>query len=147
MGNAFKKKKIYFVGTSSTPVTLTGTYQNGTAIFVGEAEQVGLDIAYTMGSGETSNTLNVKIEFAGDDGDTAPTTWFQEITESASSGTITMLKAARDFDAVSAAGTADNIHVPIPLDAKWVRISVKETGISQGGNGGTVTITGTLTMT
>lgn len=145
MSNAFKKRKIYFVGTSSTPVTLTGTYQNGTAIFVGEAEQVGLDIAYTMGTDETSNTLNVKIEFAGDDGDSTPSTWFQEITESASSGTITMLKAERDFDAVSAAGTADNIHVPIPLDAKWVRISVKETGIDQ--NGGTVTITGTLTMT
>lgn len=139
---SFKKSSIYLVGTEDTPVTLTGSYVEGTPVFVGEAEQIGLDVAYTMGSGESGNSVELRVEFSGDNSTgSAPTEWYQEVTESVASGTITETLAERTFSAVSAAGTYDRFRIPLPIDAKWIRISVKETGIAA--NGGLITIKGT----
>lgn len=144
---AFKKKSAYIVGTEDTPVTLTGSYQAGNAYFVGEAEQLALDVAYTMGTAESGNSLEVKIEFSPNKGGDTPGSddWYREVTESVSSGTITESLAERTFSAVSAAGTYDRFHLSIPLDAMWVRVSVKETGIAA--NGGSVTVKAVTTIT
>lgn len=145
---AFKIDQRYLHGDADTSLTLTGSYQASDPFFVGEATQVNLGIEYAMGTAESGNSIEVKLEFAYvDSAGSAPasTDYFQEITESASSGTITMSLAERTFSAVSAAGTFDRFDIPVPMGAKWIKVSVKETGIAS--NGGSCKVRAIFTVT
>jgi hypothetical protein len=127
-------------------ITLTGSYtgtQISSAIAIKNSSQVMLDVAYTMGAAETSNSIQIKVEFANpaevvNTGDVASTDWHRQISESTTSGTTTISLQEYTFSAVSAAATYDRFQIAIPVCSRFIRVSAKETGIAA--NGGTATI-------
>jgi len=136
------RQKFYAVGTADTPYTLTGSYVAGNPMKIESNYQLALDVAYTMGATETANSVELKVEFASTDTDPSATDWYQEVSQAISSGTATVSLKEYTFTAVSAAGTYDKFHLSIPVDAKWFRVSAKETGIAS--NGGSLTVIATI---
>lgn len=128
-------------GTTYTGVTLESTYQNeasnvATKTFkVGGYVKVALDIVYTMGSAESSNSIEVKIEGSPDG-----TNFFRLPNDSTSGGTSTI--TAREFTFVGTNAAAANISIGIDIFYKYLRVSIKETGV--GSNKGTVSVEATL---
>lgn len=132
--------------TVADAITLTGSYvtQSSPAYFeITDIDQVNLDVSYTMGAAETSNSLQLKVEFANPkNNDPVTADWHQQISESTSSGTTTISLQSYTFAAVSAAATYDRFQIAIPVNSKFMRISYKETGIAA--NEGTLTLKATL---
>jgi len=128
-----QNQDIALLGSAASPKTLTGSYTtNGTndAIApVGYIEQAILYVGYTMGTAETSNSIQIKVEFAPD----ASTPWYRETTESISTGTRTLSLAEYTFAATQAAGTYDYVRIPVPVGDAYMHVSVKETGIAANG--------------
>lgn len=129
-------------GTTLTGWTLESTYQaegttKATKTFaVGGFSKMNLDILYTTGAAETTNSIEVKIE-ASFDG----TNFYQLTNESASSGTSTLY--AREFTFAGAlAATAYPFTLGLDIFYKKVRVSCKETGVAA--NKGTVSVVSTL---
>lgn len=110
-----------------SPVTLTATNtDNRKEIDLDGMQQLVLYIRYTTGSGETSNVLNMLVDFSPDG-----TNYYQEASEevTAGSGTVTQYQATRAFTGASAA-TAYSFRVAIPVaDVKKLRIAFHETGV------------------
>lgn len=105
----------------------TGSYVAGTVMSMAAHNAIGLGIVFTKGD-ETS--LQVKIEVSNDGG----TTYFQQVTESTSGGTITDTLAERSFTA-----TGNYSILVTPVRGLLVKVSVKMTG---GTPTGTVRIDG-----
>ena len=108
---------------------LTTSYVAGTAIDTEDFGMLVLLVKYTMGTGESSNSVMVKVEFSADGTNfyqhtnNAPTVELREYT----------------FTAVSAPGTYDSIAVVLPVAAvARLRVSVKEIGVAS--NAGTCEI-------
>ena len=129
----------FILGDQTTRKTLESTYVSGNVsegIVVQNAEQLLLEVEYTMGTAETSNSIQLKVEFAdplnipSNGGTPADTDWYGEVTESASSGTVTINLAEYSFDAVSSAGTYDRFVIALPNSSQFVRVSMKETGVA-----------------
>ena len=122
-----------FIGATKTvggnitlsPVTLTATGSDNRAqIDIDAMQQLVLYIRYTVGSGESSNVLNMVIDFSPDG-----TNFYQEATEAVSTSTITEYQATRQFTGTSAS-TAYSFRVAIPVaDLKRIRIAFSETGV------------------
>ena len=121
-----------FIGATKTaggaitlsPVTLTATgTDNRAQIDVDAMQQLVLYIRYIVGSGETSNVLNMTIDFSPDG-----TNFYQEATEAVSTSTITEYQATRQFTGATA--TTYSLRVAIPIaDIKKMRIAFSETGV------------------
>lgn len=125
-------------GTTRTSVTLTAAYDvaNKTTIFkTGTMRRVTLDILYTMGATETSNSIEVRVD-SGSDG----TNFYRAANESASAGTTTV--TAREYTFVGTNAAAATISLKLDVADKYTRISVKETGVVT--NFGTVFVEATL---
>lgn len=129
-------------GTTRTSRALTASYQteSGTqptkSFDVGGFSRLNLDVLYTTGAAETTNSVEVKLE-ATTDG----TNWYQLTNESASSGTSTLY--AREFTFVGAlAATAYAFTLGLDIFYKKMRVSCKETGVAS--NFGTVYVEATL---
>ena len=117
---------IALMGTAASPNTLTAAYNSTDRgqMSVADGEDVTLYIAYTMGSTETSNSLEMVIEFSADG-----STWYRKTNEAESTGTTTLTKQEYTFAAVSAAATYDYIRVKVTdIADKYMRVLVKETG-------------------
>ena len=127
MANYLVQDSKAVLGTSASVKTLAATYSsaNSAVIQSGKAEKILLLISYTMGASETSNSIEVKVEFS----DAVAGTYRRQTGEAYSSGTTTLVPNEYSFAAVSAAATYD--HFAIELDnvgAEYVKVSVKETG-------------------
>ena len=125
-------------GTTRTAVTLTAAYDvaNKTkTIETGGYSKLNLDILYTMGSGETTNSIETRIECSPDG-----TNWYRIPNESVSAGTSTL--TAREFTFVGADAAAATISIGLDIFYKYMKISAKETGVAA--NFGTVYVEGTL---
>lgn len=143
------------IGSSGSPVTLTnaytGTGQRSAWIDIRNADQAAIDVWYTMGATETSNSIQVLIEFANPVSNsvdysslsTNATTGdnVRNASISTTSGTTTLTQQEYTFSAVSAAATYDSFQIQIPLMSKFMRIGVKETGIATNGGGARVRLT------
>lgn len=81
------------------------------------------DINYTMGAAETTNSIEVKIESSPD-----RTNWYRLSTDTTSGGTSTL--AAREWTFVGTNAAAATINIILDIAYKFMRISVKETGVS-----------------
>jgi len=116
------------------PVTLTATNTDNTAqIDVDGMQQLILYIKYTTGSAETSNVLNLTVQFSPDG-----TNYYQESTEAVSTSTVTEYQATRQFTGASAAtGYSFTVAIPLAHKAK-VKILFHETGVAS--NFGTVSV-------
>lgn len=122
-------------GTTRTPATLTATYTNSKQFEVGSYSKINLDVLYTMGATETSNSIEVKVE-ASSDG----TNFYRIANETTSLGTSTL--TAREFTFVGTDAAAATITVALDIWYKYLKVSVKETGVVT--NFGTAYVEATL---
>jgi hypothetical protein len=112
-------------GTIRAAAVLTNSYVAGTVISILDCTQATLLVRYKMGATESGNSLQIKIEFSNDN-----SAYYQECTEEAAAGIITISLAEYTFPAVAAAETYDNIRIPIQVMDRFVRVSAKETGVA-----------------
>lgn len=143
----------FILGNATSAYTLTSAYTGtgaaiSTVVPIASGYQVALDVAYTMGATETSNSIQLIVEFASpvtedDNAVIASTEWYRQTAESVSGGTSTVTLKEYSFAATVAAGTYDRFHLSFPVDAKFMRISAKETGVTS--NAGSATIKFVLT--
>lgn len=124
-------------GTTLTPVTLESTYQAESATVATKTFASGLMsrieflIKYTMGAGETTNSIEVKVEGSNDG-----TNFYQVMNDSTSAGTSTLY--AREFTYVGANAATVNVNFGVDIAYLKLRVSVKETGVVT--NKGTVSV-------
>lgn len=110
-------------GTTRTASTLTNVYTGNTKTFeVGGWSKMDLALNYTMGAGETSNSIEVKVEQSPDG-----TNFYRIPNESVAGGTSTL--TAREFTFVGADAAAATISIGLDIFYKYVKVSVKETGV------------------
>lgn len=125
-------------GTTLTSVALTNSYDvaNKTkTIEVGGFSKLNLDVLYTMGAAETSNSIEIRVEGSSDG-----TNFYRIPNESVSGGTSTL--TAREFTFVGTNAAAATISIGLDIFYKKVKLSVKETGVVT--NYGTIYIEGVL---
>ena len=119
-----------------TSVALTSAYTgNNKAISTGGMSKLNLDILYTMGATETTNSIEVQIECSNDG-----VNYFRIPNESASGGVSTL--TAREFTFVGTNAAAATISIGIDIFYKFMKISIKESGVVT--NAGTVFAEATL---
>jgi hypothetical protein len=137
---------LTIIGSKDTSNTRTGielesTYQaesstEATKTFeTGGYTKLNLDISYTMGGSETSNSIEVKLEGSPD-----RTNFYQLANDSTSAGTSTITK--REFTHVGENGDTSDFSIFLDVAYKYMRISCKETGVSS--NKGNVYVEYTL---
>lgn len=125
-------------GTTVTAVALTNSYDvaNKTKIIpTGGMSKLNLDILYTMGATESSNSIELRIEGSPDG-----TNFYRIPNENVTAGTSTL--TAREFMFVGANAAAATISIGLDIFYKYVRVSVKETGVDS--NAGTIYVEATL---
>lgn len=119
-----------------TSVALTDAYTgNQKVIKTAGFSKMNLDILYTMGATESSNTIEVTIEGSPDG-----TNFYMLPNESNSSGVSTLYARNWTFTGTNAA--AATISLGLDVFYQWVRISIRETGVVT--NAGTVYAEATL---
>lgn len=124
-------------GTTRTSVTLPSSYDSTvTKTFeVAGFPKVNIDVLYTMGATETSNSIELKIEQSPDG-----TNFYRIPNESVSNGTSTL--TAREFTFVGTNAAAATISIGLDIFYKFLKVSAKETGVVT--NAGTVYAEATL---
>lgn len=85
--------------------------------------KLNLDISYTMGAAETTNSIELKIEGSPDG-----VNYYRIPNETTSAGTSTL--TAREFTFVGANGANTTISIGLDIFYKFVKVSAKETGVS-----------------
>ena len=134
------------VGSKSTSNVLTeieleSTYQTESAteatktFEAGGYSKLNLDISYTMGDSETSNSIEVRVEGSPD-----RTNFYRLTNDSTSAGTSTVTK--REFTFVGANGANDKFSIFLDIAYKYMRVACKETGVAA--NKGSVYVEATL---
>lgn len=123
-------------GATRTPIDLESTYQTETGqtkptktFACGGYSKMNLDLLYTMGATETSNSIQIKVEGSPDG-----TNWYRIANDSTSTDTSTL--TAREFHFVGINAVAATISIGLDIFYKYLKISVKETGVVT--NGGTI---------
>lgn len=125
-------------GTTRTSAALTSAYAGGlnASITTGGMSKVNLNILYTTGSGETNNSVEIKVESSPDN-----TNFYQIPNESISGSTSTLV--VREFTFVGAsAATAYAISLPLDLQDEYYKFSFKESGVAS--NAGTLYVEATF---
>lgn len=118
-----------------TSVTLESTYQSESTTVATKTfktshySKLNLDILYTEGAAETSNTIEVKFEGSPDG-----VNFYRIPNESVSNGTSTI--TAREFTFAGTDGAAATISIGLDIFYEYMRVSAKETGVAA--NKGTV---------
>ena len=116
-------------GVTRTGVELESTYSTTesptepTKVFeTGGYSKLSLDILYTMGAAETSNSIEMKVESSPD-----RTNWYPlSIDTTVTQSTLT----AREWTFVGTNGAAATINVFLDIGYKYMRVSFKETGVA-----------------
>lgn len=118
-----------------TSVALTSAYQaeDGTVptktIQTSGWSKLNIDLLYTMGAAETSNSIEIRVEGSADG-----TNFYRVPNESVSGGTSTI--TAREFTFVGTNAAAASISIGLDIFYKYIRIAAKETGVAS--NAGTI---------
>ncbi len=128
-------------GTAASPTALTSSYADTAAVFsVNKQNEMMLYVYYTMGAAETANSIQVRLSFSASSLAADSALWAVETAEALSGSTITLTRVERSFAAVSAAATYDVFCIPVHLCDGYMRVDVKETGVSS--NAGSCYIVG-----
>lgn len=120
-----------------TSATLTDAYAgglNGTLKVTGYSK-INLDILYTMGATESSNTIEWKIECSPDG-----TNYYRIPNEAVSGGTST--ETAREYTFTGTNAAAATISIGLDIFYNYVKVSFKESGVAS--NAGTLFVEATL---
>lgn len=104
---------------------LTAVYVAGTIVSNDEANALCLEIIYTKGN-ETS--IQVKVEGTNDTTPASGSNWYQQVTQSAAGGTVTVTPAIYSMTAASAAAVQKWTLIINPVKGSGFRISVQATG-------------------
>lgn len=114
-----------------TSVALAATFDGSTqkAFEVGSMPNLTIDILYTMGATETSNSIEIRLEASPDGAN-----FYRLANEAVVGGTSTL--TAREFTFVGVNAAAATIQIFIDIAYKFMRIEAKETGVVT--NAGTV---------
>lgn len=97
--------------------------------------KLNLDVKYTMGATESSNTIEVKVE-----GSTDRVNWIPLSNDTTSGATSTLTAREFVFTGTNAATASFGIFLDIAY--KYIRVSCKETGVQT--NKGSVFVEATL---
>ena len=112
------------IGTSTSPAVLFETFEDSGVIHIGGAESVTLLIAYTMGTGESGNSIDLQYEISSDG-----VTYYPVPNITFSSGAGTWNLRADTFAATQSAGTYDYYAITLTdIQGKSLKISAKESG-------------------
>lgn len=141
----FEKDSTTILTATRTEWTLASTYPAAENVATptipiksfrtaGQAK-LNLDISYTMGAGESTNSIELKIECSPDGKN-----WYRIPNESVSNGTSTLTQREFTFTGVDAANTT--ISIGLDIFYKYMRISAKESGVAS--TAGTAYIEATL---
>lgn len=125
----FPNKTSYAAGQPfvfRTASLLTSSYVAGTIASYDEHNLVGLELTYVKGD-ETS--IQIKVESSIDGG----TTYAQQVTQSASGGTTSILPNEYSVTSASVAASVVMSILINPIKGDHLRVSVKETGGSSIG--------------
>jgi len=90
-----------------------------------EANMIAIDVIYTKGD-ETS--IQIKVEGTNDTTPASGSAWYQQITQTASGGTVTIAPAIYSMTAASAATIQNFTFIINPVKGSGFRISVQATG-------------------
>jgi hypothetical protein len=108
-------------GVVRASAALTSSYVAGTVIDATDFGMLVLLVCYTMGSGESSNAVVLKVEVSTDG------TTFYRLTDNEA----TVTAREHTFNALSSPGTYDAIAIAVPVaGVTRVRVSAKETGVA-----------------
>lgn len=131
----YQADRATVASVTRTPVTLESTYQAesptvATKTFATSGfSKINIDIEYTMGAAESSNSIEILVEGSPDG------IVFQRIPNDSTSGATSTL-TAREFTFVGTnAGTA-KISIGLDVFYAYMKFSAKETGVSA--NKGTI---------
>lgn len=117
-------------GTTRTFATLTALYADNNEIIETKGfPKMTLYVAYIVGATETGNKLQIQIEGSPDG-----TNFYIFQNDEVSGGTSTL--SSRVFEVAGTAGTEVAVDFPLDIGDPYVKISVKESGVST--NYGTV---------
>lgn len=131
----YQNDKATISTATRTPVTLESSYQSesptvATKTFATAGfSKLNLDILYTMGASETSNTIEIQFEGSPDG-----VNFYRIPNESTSTTTSTLYQ--REIQFAGANGAATTISFGLDIFYNFVRVSAKETGVAA--NKGTV---------
>lgn len=104
---------------------LTSSYVAGALISTDEANALCLDVIYIKGD-ETS--IQIKVESTNEINAVTGSNWYQQITQSASGGTVTIAPAIYSMTAASAAATQKFTILINPVKGTAFKVSVQATG-------------------
>lgn len=104
---------------------LTSSYVAGTIISTDEANMLAIDVIYIKGD-ETS--IQIKVEGTNDTTPASGSNWYQQVTQSASGGTVTLTPGIYSMTAASASATQKFTLIINPVKGTGFRISVQATG-------------------
>lgn len=105
--------------------TLTSAYVAGVIVSTDEANTLAIDVIYTKGD-ETS--MQIKVEATNDTTPASGSNWYQQVTQSASGGTVTIAPAIYSMTAASAATVQKWTIIINPVKGTGFRISAQATG-------------------
>lgn len=119
-----------------TSVALTAAYTGNQKTFkVAGYSKVDFAVLYTMGAAETANSIEIQVEQSPDGIN------FYRIPNDTASGGVSTL-AARNWTFLGADATAATISVGLDIFYKFLKVSVKESGVAV--NAGTTFVEATL---
>lgn len=125
----------------ATGVTLESTYQAESPTVATKSfstsgmSKLNLDVLYTMGAAETSNSVEVKVEASPDN-----VNFFRIANDTTTLGASVL--NAREFTFVGVNAAAATISIFLDIAYKYMRVSCKETGVAA--NKGTVYVEATV---
>ncbi len=139
----FYKSQLVFpvLGTKTeagvrSSVTLTAAHTGNTKVFeTGHYSKLDLAVLYTMGATETANSIEIEVQQSPDG-----VNYYRIPNESVTGGVSTL--TAREFTFVGVNAAAATISIGIDVFYKYVKVSVKETGVVT--NFGTAFVEATL---
>lgn len=137
----FPNRQFPGIQVFAPATTLTNAWVAGTIVSMDEANAIGIDITYTPGS-ETN--LQIKVESTNDTnipgtGLTNSSNWYQQVTQSAAAGVVTLVPALYEIAASNYSSTTGNFTILVnPIKGSGIRISMMYSG---GSGPGTASIT------
>lgn len=115
------------VGTTITGNLLTnaiGGAGNTATFSTGTMSKINFSFNYQLGSGETTNVLNVVLSTSADG-----TNYYQSLNNSVTTGTTTIYQAIYQFTGATATSPY-TFSMPIDVADRYIQIQLYESGVS-----------------
>ena len=123
----YRADKTTILTAARTSVNLTAAYEEELTTTATKTlkttgfSKINLDVLYTMGASETSNSIEIKIEGSPDG-----INFYRIPNDSTSAGTSTLTR--REFTYVGVDADATTISVGLDIFYEYMKFSAKETG-------------------